>query len=226
MEFESIKKVDYELYSTTYKIKNSIPKLLKKFDLLSFDTETRSIYNKEERKEAKEYLKEANIYDPYYKQARVVSESSGLSYPSIVRTTHFIFGESKSKSHIVICNTPELEMFMWELVANYTGTFLIHNSLFDLKICFQRLKKLPPKFIDTALIVKCMINHVNIWKAKTGLKELMGSYYDPKWQLYSDDYEPEDFKNHSFINYCAIDGAATVYLWEIIQEELKGIEHD
>jgi hypothetical protein len=225
MEFESIKKVDYELYTTPYKIINNFPKVLKQFDLLSFDTETRSVYGKEERKEAAEYLKEADIYDPYYKQARVVSESSGLSFPSIVKTTHFIFGESKSKSHIVICTTPELEMFMWNLVADYSGTFLVHNSLFDLKICFQRLRKLPPKFIDTALVVKAMINHVNIWKAKTGLKELMGGYYNPKWQLYND-YEPVNLKNPDFILYCSIDGAATMYLWEIIQEELKGIEHD
>jgi hypothetical protein len=225
MEFQSIEKVEYVLYASNYSIINKLPKILAKFDLLSLDTETRSVYDKETRSEADEYLKEANTYDPYYKQARVVAESSGLSFPSITRTTHFIFGESKTKSHIVICTTDNMEMLMWKLISKYQGTFLVHNSLFDLKIMFQRLKLLPPKFIDTALVVKCMINHVNIWKAKTALKELMGGYYNPRWSLYND-YEPENLKNQNFIDYCAIDGAATIYLWEIIQEELKGIEHD
>ena len=86
---------------------------------------------------------------------------------------------------------------------------------------FQRTGKMPVNFTDTALLVKCLVNHVDIWKAKTGLKELVGEYYDPKWSLYND-YEPENLKRKDFINYCAIDGAGTFLLYELIQEELKG----
>ena len=212
--------VDYDLYVSNYSVRNKLPKLLERCSLLSFDTETRSVYDKNLREEASQYLKDVDTSDLYYKQAMVVTSSSGLSYPSITRTTHFVFGESRCKSHVVVCNTPELELFVWKLVAKYEGKLLVHNSLFDLKIMYQRVGSLPKDFEDTALLVKCLINHVNIWKAKTGLKELMGSYYSPKWTMMND-YEPEDFKNKDFIVYTAIDGASTFYLWELIKEELE-----
>lgn len=213
--------VKYTLYASNYAIRTKLPKLLLKHKLLSFDVETRSVYKKENRDEAKEYLKTVNTSDNYYKQARVVAEASGLSYPSIVKTTHFIFGESRDTAHVIVCTTPEQELFVWNLVADYNGKLLVHNSLFDLKICFQRTGRMPKDFIDTALMVKSMINHVNIWKCKTGLKVLMGEYYCLKWSLMND-YEPENLKNEDFLMYGATDGCATVYLYELILEELEG----
>ena len=218
MSFNPINKVNYTLYSSVYSIRKKLPSVFKK-PVLSFDVETRSVYDKNLRQEAKAYLKEDNPVDDLYKQAKLVEASSGLSYPSIIKTTHFIFGESRDTSHVVVCDNDDLELEIWQMVAEYKGVFLVHNSLFDLKILYQRTKKLPLKFIDTALIVKCYINHVDIWKAKTGLKELMGDYYNPKWVL-TDDYEPKNLKDPKFIMYAATDGAATFYLWEIIQEEL------
>jgi hypothetical protein len=220
MSFDSFIKVEYDVYASTYSIKNKLPKLLNSKSILGFDTETRSVYNKVTREEAKKYLKTAEPYDSLRKQALVVAESSGLSYPSIVRTTHFIFGETKDKSNVVVCDSEQKEMLVWKMVADYAGTFLVHNSLFDLKIMFQRLGKLPKNYIDTALLAKCIVNHVNIWKAKTGLKELVGSYYDPKWSLMND-YEPDDLKNKSFMKYAATDGCAVVLLYELIQEMLE-----
>lgn len=215
--------VEYTLYTSNYGIRNNLPKLLARCDLLSLDTETRSLYDKEERAEAKEYLKDSEPSDKLYSHARVVAESSGLSFPSIVRTTHFIFGESRDKSHVVVCTTPEMELFIWNLIADYNGLFLVHNSLFDLKIMYQRIGRLPKNYKDTALMVKCLINHVNIWKAKTGLKVLMGEYYPPKWAL-MEDYEPENLKKEDFIKYCAIDGCATYFLYTLILEELDSTE--
>ena len=212
--------VEYELYVSNYSIKKKLPKILNELKILSFDTEVRSVYEETLRKEASDYIKETTPADSLYQQAMVVANSSGLSYPSIVNTTHFIFGESRSKSHIVVCNTPEMELFVWNLVAEYDGLLLVHNSLFDLKIMYQRIGKMPKNFKDTALMVKCLINHVNIWKAKTGLKELMGAYYTPKWTLMND-YEPEDLKDEDFLMYAAVDGAATFYLYELILDWLE-----
>jgi hypothetical protein len=222
MSFKEVPEVTYDLYASNYAIKKHVPKILENFELLALDTETRSAYNKEMRKEAIAYLKEDYSKDETYKQARVVSASSGLSFPSIINTTHFIFGESKSHSHIVVCDSEQKEMVMWKMIADYQGTFLVHNALFDLKIMYQRIGCLPKNYIDTSLLVKCLINHVNIWKSKTSLKELMKDYYNIKWSLMND-YEPENLKNTDFLNYCAIDGASCIYLYEMIKKELKNV---
>ena len=213
-------KVDNTILSSTYKIRNELPKIFAAHSMLSFDCETRSVYEKELRTEAKTYLKDAPTSDSYYKQARIVSESSGLSFPSIVKTTHFILGISKNKVYTVICKTPEMELFIWNLVADYAGMFLVHNSGFDFKICKQRTGKLPKNFTDTQLLAKCLINHVDIWKSKVGLKELVGDYYPPSWALYSD-YEPADYKNPDFLKYCGWDGSAVWTVYELMKDELK-----
>lgn len=212
--------VEVVLYTSSYAIRKHLPKIFSTAPLLSFDVETRSVYKKEERGEATEYLKDSNPADDLYQQALVVSNSSGLSFPSIVKTTHFIFGESRCKAHVVVISSDRDEMFMWDLISKFKGKFLVHNSLFDLKIMYQRTGKLPENFVDTALIVKCFINHVNIWKAKTGLKVLMAEYYSPKWVLMND-YEPKNLKDKNFIQYAGIDGAATFHLYELILEEMK-----
>ena len=212
--------VENIILSSTYKVRSTLTKLLRDTGMLSLDVECRTVYSKDERDEAKAYLKDATTSDPYYKQARVVSASSGLSYPSIVKTTHFIFGVSKNKVYTVICKTPEMELFIWTLIAEYKGIFLVHNSGFDLKICYERTGKMPVNVIDTQLMAKCLINHVNIWKAKVGLKELVGDYYPPSWSLF-EDYEPADLKNPKFLLYCGYDGSAVWTVYELMKEELR-----
>lgn len=211
-------KIDYDVYSSIYSIKKQL-NILFEYERLSFDTETQSLYSKQERKEAQEYLKEHDYNDPYFKDASVVANSDGLSYPSLVKTTHFVFGISRTKSVIFICDTPQKEILVWKELTKYDGLLFLHNTLFDLKIMYQRVQQLPKNYIDTALFVRCFINDVNNWKCKVSLKHLMSEYYDPKWTLMNE-YEPEDLKNKNFLDYTAIDGAATFYLAELINEQL------
>jgi hypothetical protein len=213
-------KVEYKVYASSYAIRNNLPKLLRNNDILAFDTETRSVYSKPEIAEAKEYLKDAHTSDPYYKQARVVSESSGLSFGTIAQTTHFIFSENANISHIFISTTPEIETYLWEQVVNYAGKLLIHNALFDLKLGYIRTGKIPKNYFDTMLSVKCLINSVDIWKAKTSLKELVGEYYPPSWSLYNE-YNVDNLKDKSFLKYMAYDTSAVWTLYKMIQEEYK-----
>ena len=211
-------KVNYTTYSSTYNIRKHIPTLFREHSVIAFDTETRSLYDKTTRNDAKSYLKHVDSSDPYYKQAMLVSNTSGLSFPSIIRTTHFVFGVAKNYSHIVICDNVQKEVDMWNYLCSYEGLLLVHNSLFDLKIMYERCRKLPYRFVDTQILAKCHINNANNYFSKVGLKELMETYYDPKWALMKD-YEPETLHEKQFLDYAAIDGAATFYLYELLKEE-------
>jgi hypothetical protein len=66
-------------------------------------------------------------------------------------------------------------------------------------------------------MVKTLINNSDVWKAKIGLKDLMGEYYSPAWSVF-DSYEPENPLDTNFLDYAAIDGAATYHLHELILE--------
>ena len=212
----SVIKVDFKVCANTWHI-NKILKKLSKYKILSLDTETRGVYSKLERKEAKEYLKNRDITVSNKALALQIAANSGLSFPSLVNVTHFVFGISESESVILICTTPRLEVLIWEWVHRYTGIFLIHNTLFDLKLMYYRIGEYPKNYEDTQLLAKSLVNNAEVWKAKVDLKTLMGSFYEPSWSLYNE-YEPDDLKDNKFLNYMAIDGAATYKLWFDIKD--------
>ncbi len=184
---------------------------------MAFDIETSGLYSKEQRKEAIKLLdSDMSIY--HHKLASVVANNSGLSFPSITRTTHFIFGMTRNMTKIIVVPNRHIEILVWNWVRNYRGKLLIHHALFDLKVMYHRIGDLPHDYDDTALMVKTLINNSDVWKSKSGLKDVMGEYYSPSWALF-DEYEPENPSDPKFLDYCAIDGAATFYLHEILLEK-------
>ena len=219
--------VKYEIASTTFKIQTILRKL-ESYSILSLDTETQSIYSKEERKEADKLVqlwkkdKQAETKYPRNEQKliRQIAKSSGLSYPELIKVTHFIFSISEDFSYILIPNSSETEMFVWEWINNYNGKLIIHNSLFDLKIDYHRTKQLPKDYDDTQLMAKVLLNDADEFEGKVGLKHLMGSYYDPKWTMLNEDgYDVVDYKNEAFLRYASIDGAATYKLYQLLTEK-------
>lgn len=210
-------KVEYESYASMYSILQVLKGLMK-YQLLAFDVETRSIFPQEEIKKAKALLKHSELVSPEDLIAvKQVARADGLSTPVLVRTTHFVFGLSKSTSIVLIAQDAKTEMAIWNWVVKYPGKLLIHNTGFDLKICYQRTGKFPIDYEDTQLLAKTYINDAENWKSRVGLKILMGSSYDPKWMLF-EDYNVANLKNKNFLDYAAIDGAAVQLLWSQLNE--------
>ena len=213
----SYTKVKYEVFNTLYNINKELRKL-SKLPVLGFDVETRSAYSVEEIEEAKALLKKPEEVDPdHLIHVKQVARSSGLSNPAIIVTTHFIFGLSEDETVILISHDERTEKAIWNWLVKYQGKLLIHNTGFDLKICYQRTKQIPVDYEDTQLLAKCYINNAENWKAKVGLKVLMGSYFNPKWSMF-EDYNIRNLNDKEFLDYCAIDGAAVVMLWNQLKE--------
>ena len=211
--------VSYKVYSTAWHIQKQL-KLLEDCLMLSFDTETRSVYPKAEREEAKLLLKGNNLNRKTKKFLLQVENSSGLSYPSLVNVTHWILGLSESEVVILISDNVTTETLIANWVVNFKGKLLIHNALFDLKLLYHRTGKFPVDYVDTQLLAKTFINHVNVWQAKTSLKELMGEYYPPSWALYNN-YEVENLKDPKFLTYCSYDGSGTFKLYEMLEQHIE-----
>lgn len=209
--------VTYEVSSTAW---HNIKKLelLNAYSILSFDIETKGLYSKIERKAALQFLENEDIDIPLRKAASIVAHNSGLSFPSLISVSHFVFGTSNSTSVILIVNSWQEELMVWKWVSKYLGLLLVHNTLFDLKVMYHRVNQFPMHYEDTALMAKTLINNSKIWKSKIGLKDLMGDLYTPEWTLI-DEYEPENPHDAKFLRYASIDGAATFKLYELLLEE-------
>ena len=207
--------VTYVVYSTPWTI-NDVLARLGTNPKMSFDIETSGLYSKEQRKEAIKLLNE-DLDTYHHKLVSVVANNSGLSFPEITRTTHFVFGLCKQTAVVIVVPNRHIELLVWNWLRNYRGKLLIHNALFDLKVMYHRIGALPHDYDDTALMVKTLINNSDVWKSKIGLKDVMGGYYSPAWALF-DEYEPENPFNPDFLDYAAIDGAATYHLHELLLE--------
>ena len=225
----SVIKVNYEVASTKFKIKQILDKL-STFNLISFDSEVQAVYTIEERKRAtklveqwkKDKVAEAEYSREDQKLIRQIGRSSGLSHPSITKVTHFIFGISENFSYVLISYDMHTEMMIWNWLAQYKGKVVIHNALFDLKIMHHRVHTLPINYDDTQLMAKCLINDADEFEGKVGLKHLMASYFDPKWTLLDEEgYDNPDYKNEAFLRYSAIDGCACWKLYKMLTEEME-----
>ena len=210
--------VNYKVYNTDFTIQKALRKL-NDLPMISYDCETKALYSIEEKAEAKDLLKGDLSYEDK-KLCKLVARSSGLSNPRLIKVTHFIFGLSKSESIICIANNRRTEIMIFNWLSKFKGKVLVWNSLFDLKIMYERVNVLPLDYEDPMLLLKSLINDVDEWQAKVGLKDFMGHLYDPKWTMI-DTYDIVNYKDEAFLRYCAIDGAATYYGYEIIQERLN-----
>jgi len=201
----SIIHVDYEVASTDYKI-NQILKKLSSEPIIAFDLEAQSLYAQSEIAAAKKQIKLPEFLEysrEDQKLLKQVAKSSGLSNPRLVKVTHFNISISENYSYILIITNPRSELRVWNWLATYSGKTLVHNATFDLKFMYNRIGKLPLDYEDTQLAAKCLINDADEFKARVGLKLLMGDYYDPKWTLLDEEgYNSTDYKKASFLKLC------------------------
>ena len=211
--------VNYKTYST---VLNALEALKDLPYVLGLDFETQSLYSNAERAEAKELLKEEDKLDrPTERLCKLVANSSGLSFPSITKITHMNIGISEKEAIVIVIDNAYMEKTILNWLVTSNHHFVIHNSGFDLKQVYVKTGKLPKHYDDTQLLTKSFINNADTWKANTGLKILMGQYYKPSWSLVKEDYNNEDLKKESFLEYCTIDACACWLLWHQLQEEIE-----
>ena len=219
--FNDYIEVKYTYYTTYYTIARQLHKLASR-PIMSLDFEAQSIYTLDERAEAKELVKkhQDELSSADLRLSKVVARASGLSHPSITKMTHCIFGLSEDESIIFVITDPKVEELLMDFIVNFEGKLVLHNATFDLKLVHHRTGRFPRDFDDTQLLSRCLINHTQDWQCKTGLKHIMGEYYDPRWTLI-ESYDIQDFKDKDFLRYCSIDGSATIKLWYDLQEHIK-----
>jgi hypothetical protein len=213
-------KVKTTLCKTFTVAKRVLEKVLEENSVISFDLETRSIFSKEERAAYTEELKHTGHLS--YKEINdlmLASNSSGLSHPSIVDVTHIIIGTSKEEAVVIITRNIREVRALFKILLEADVKILIHNATFDLSIVkYNTGGKIFKDIEDTSLMAKVLLNDCNNYNSKTGLKHLMGKYYDPGWSV-EVDYEVSDLANKKFIKYCTLDGCSVMYLYELLEKE-------
>lgn len=214
---DDIIKVTFKSTSTPYtalKWLNALP------PLAAFDFEAACIYSPDEQKQ---FAKMA-LDDTYSKQDRrtlhSMSKASALSHPSHVHLTHLSVGLSETEAFVIILHNNHMRRLILKWLIETDVIQVWHNATFDFKHIYYHTGQFPRNYEDSQQHAKTIINHVETYKAKTGLKDLAGPHYG-EWAVAADYFTLDQMYNPKLIEYAAIDGAATMWLWNSIQRHLK-----
>ena len=92
---------------------------------------------------------------------------------------------------------------------------LLNTPSYDFKQIYYYTHKFPKNYEDTQIFAKTIINHVETYKAKTGLKELAGHWYGD-WAISADNFTTSQMYEEHVLRYAATDACATFRLWQSI----------
>ncbi len=182
-------------------------------DTIACDFEAASKITKNRRVYLEQRLARNTLSVAYRNKIQQSLNATGLSHPSLVDITHFSCAWSDSESLVLVTDTPEMRKMLYEWLVTTGRTQIWHNAGFDFKHILHNTSKLPLNYEDTQLLAKVLLNDANNFKAKTGLKELMGYAYPPSWKDLADGFAPVDPYDSNFLLYAAIDACATWKLW-------------
>lgn len=191
-------------------------------DLAAFDFEAASIYSDEDRAEFKRQLEEDTLTVTEQIEVNAKLNSDALSHPYYTVPTHLSVGWSDKDAFVIVMDNDDIRFKVIDWLVTTDITQIWHNFLYDGKIIYFWSQGQQPKNIeDTALFAKCLLNHVDTWKANVQLKQLMGYRYG-SWAVSSDYFDLKQIYNEKLIRYAAIDACATYALWEEINKQLEG----
>lgn len=218
-------KVNYKVVGTAYavsKLLNSLP------DTVALDFEAASIFSDLQRKAMITQLETLDkvMHPKKYRELRSKVASSALTHPKYVQITHLAIGLSETEAVVIVFASPQIEKIVMKWLTTTTRLQIWHNLSYDGRLIHHRTGLLPINYEDTQILAKTIVNHVEIYKAKTGLKDLAGPHYGD-WGISTDNFVMTNLWDKVVLKYAATDGCATFWVFNSVKrhiQEMKEME--
>jgi hypothetical protein len=190
---------------------NSLP------DLIAADFETAVRYTSQELEEAKANLENPHIpkKDAIYYKAML--KATALGHPSHCTITHCSIAWTKENAYVFIIDNQDIADVVLDFLVETEKTQVWHNYSYDGRFLRYYAGKDAKNVEDTQIFAKTLLNHVDVLKARTGLKELAGDDYGA-WGITADNFVLSQQYEEHVIKYAAIDACATYKLWQDINK--------
>lgn len=211
-------KVTYKSTSNAYTA-NKYLQEISKYDLITWDFETAVKYTPEDlvsfqQELATEPKKRRRI------ELQAKLDATALGHPSHCTITHCSIAISNHEAYVFILDNKKIT----DRVLNYLITSkqkqVLHNASYDFRFLHYFTGHMPVDYEDTQILAKTILNHVEVNKATTGLKELAGKWYG-EWGISADNFTTSSYYDPKMLLYSATDSCATYKLWESINEYIS-----
>ena len=190
-------------------------------ELFAADFEAAIKYSAETIKEAKLLMVDDALPKIERVKHQAIANSSALGHPSHVTITHCSVAASESEGLVFIIDNQAIADVVLDFLTSTDKTQIWHNYCYDGRLLRYYQRKDAKNVEDTQIFAKTLVNHVEIFKAKTSLKELAGSWYGD-WAISADNFTIEQQHEPHVLHYAAIDACATFKLWGYLNEFVEG----
>jgi hypothetical protein len=188
--------------------------------LFAADFECALRYTNEEVETAK--LKMSDMAIPKLERIKyqVIANATALSHPYHCTITHCSIAYSESEAYVFVIDNQEIADVVLGFLTSTESKQIWHNYCYDGRFLCYYGNGNAKDVEDTQIFAKTLLNHVEIFKAKTALKLLMGNYYGD-WGISADNFTLAQQHDPVVIKYAAIDACATYKLWDYLNEYIK-----
>ena len=217
MQVKHIIKVDYQSTDDPKVAKlwlESLP------DTFSADFETAVRYTKEVVEEAKLLMVHTAIPKLDRVKYQAIATATALGHPSHCTITHCSIAYSESEAYVFIISSQEIADVVLNFLVETERVQVWHNYCYDGRFLMYYANKNAKNVEDTQIFAKTLINHVDILKASTKLKVLMGPWYGD-WGISVDNFTISQQYEKHVLEYSAIDACATYKLWDYLNDFIK-----
>jgi hypothetical protein len=193
---------------------NSLP------ELFSADLETAIWYTKDMIEEAKLNMLDEGLPKRERVRYQSIAKATALGHPSHCTITHCSIAYSEKDAYVFIIDSKAIADVVLDFLTTTTRKQVWHNYSYDGRFLMYYADKNAINIEDTQILAKTLVNHVEVFKAKTGLKDLMGAWYGD-WGISADNFTIEQQYEEHVLKYAAIDACATYKLWFYLNDFIK-----
>ena len=210
--------VNYKSTTNVYTA-NKYLQEISQYDLFAADFEVAVRYTKQELASFTEELSQS---PPKRRKIELESKlaATALDHPSYTVLTHCSIAISNNEAYVFILDNKKITDRILNFLVTIKKRQIWHNASYDFRQIHYRTGKFPILYEDTQIYAKTILNHVETWKANTGLKELAGHKYGA-WGISADNFTKEQMYEEHVLKYAATDACATYWLYNSINNYVK-----
>lgn len=183
--------------------------------VFSADFETAVRYSPDVIEKAKEKMLNTNLPKKERIHYQSIANCSALGHPSHCTITHCSIAYSEQNAYVFIIDSQEIADVVLDFLTTTDKTQVWHNYSYDGRFIKYYTGKDVKNVEDTQIFAKTLINHVDITKAITSLKDLAQGWYGD-WGITADNFTLDQQYDEKVIYYAAVDACATYKLWDYL----------
>ena len=186
-------------------------------DVFSADFETAIRYTNKEVEKAKANMIDETLSKRERISNQAIAKATALGHPSHCTITHCSIAYSEKDAYVFIIDNQKIADVVLDFLVETTRKQIWHNYCYDGRFLRYYAGSDAKNMEDTQIFAKTLINHVEVFKAASGLKDLAQHWYGD-WGISESNFTIEQQYDEQVIKYAAIDACATFKIWEYLNE--------